>query len=120
MVFAFELILQFGSDIRIGDFGLFNSGCELFIQSFGGQAELVASCVVVKRKCGVVFDGTLKVIGGDVTAKDALRDLVTREEGSAGKADIARVRQGVAHVHGKRAILRAVRLIRHDNDIVAG
>ena len=63
--------------------------------------------------------GSLEVIARDVVTENAARQLVVLEERCASEADEGGVRQRQAHVSRELSGLRAVRLIREDDDVIA-
>ena len=83
------------------------------------DAELLAPVLVDQLDGGAVLLRALEVVARDVVAEDALGDLVLLEQRRAGEADEGRVGQGEAHVAGELARLRAVRLVRDHDDVVA-
>ena len=120
VVVALEFLLQALLDIDVRAVSSSSSFCgDPFVQVADRHAELVAAGVVVQRHRGLVLDRPLEVVGGDVIAEHPPGDLVVLEQRRAGKADVAGVRQGVAHVQRQRAVLRAVRLVGDDDDVVA-
>ena len=83
------------------------------------DAELLAAVLVDQLDGGAVLLRALEVVARDVVAEDALRQLVVLEQRRAGEADERGVRQRQAHVAREPAGLRAVRLVRDHDDVVA-
>ena len=119
VVVALQLPLQALRDVDVVGLQLFQLLGDALVQVVDGHAQVVAAGVVVERHRGAVLHRALEVVGGDVVAEHLARDLVAGEQRRAGEADATGVRQGVAHVEGERAVLRAVRLVADDDDVVA-
>src|SRR5690606_31442713 len=70
-------------------------------QLSGVQAELGDTALVVDRHRGLVGDGALDVVDGDVVAEHRPRVRVRLLDGRAGEADVRGIRQGIAQVAGE-------------------
>ena len=119
VIVAFEFPLQPLLDIDVVGLQLLQLFGNAFVEVADGHAQLLAAGVVVERHRGVVVHRPLKVVGGDILAEHPPRDLVVLEQRRAGKADVAGIGQGIAHVERQRAVLGAVCLVGDDDDVVA-
>ena len=98
-----------------------------FLEFFGNplievrrvDLQLLPARVVVERHRRAIVHGPLEVVGRNVVAEHAARQLVAFEERRSREADVSRVRQGVAHVERELPVLRPVRLVGDDDDVVA-
>ena len=106
-------------DAADGRFELLQLLGDALVQVPDRHPQRVAAGVVVEGYGGLVLHRALEVVGRDVVAEHPPRELVAGEQRRAGKADVAGVRQGVAHVQGQRAVLGTVRLVGDDDDVVA-
>ena len=77
-----------------------------------------AAVLVVQRHGGLVFHGALEVVHGNVAAEGAFGEVVVAQKRRAGEADARGRGEQAAHIVGKLAVLTAVRLVRHDYDVV--
>ena len=113
---AFQLVLLVDVQIRLLD-GVEDAVGDLrVVQVF----DLVATVFVVQRHRRAVVHGALEVVNGYVAAEGALGDIVVGKQRRTGKADAGGGRQQRHHVVGKNAVLAAVRLVRHDDNVVVG
>ena len=106
-------------DTADGRFELLQLLGDALVQVPDRHPQRVAAGVVVEGYGGLVLHRALEVVGRDVVAEHLPRELVAGEQRRAGKADVAGVRQGVAHVQRQRAVLGTVRLVGDDDDVVA-
>jgi Transposase len=84
------------------------------------EADLPVICVETRHMQAVLKAQINKTDRNDaVIAEDTLGDLVLLEQRRPGKADKGRVGQSEAHVARKPSRLRAVRLVRDHDDVVA-
>ena len=97
-----------------------------------GAARESNAALVIDRHRGLVGDGALDVVNGNVVAEDRPRVRVRLLDGRAGEADERRIRQGIAQVAGEAVghlarlfihlaaepILAAVRFIRDDDNVL--
>ena len=68
--------------------GFFDGIKDLVVNGgIGDVLQALAPVFVVQRYGGVVIDGTLEVIDGDIAAKGAFRNVVVGQQGSSGKTD---------------------------------
>ena len=120
VVVALELPLQALRHVDVaGRFERLQLLGDALVQIPDRHPQLVAAGVVVEGHGGLVLHRALEVVGRDVVAEHPPRELVAGEQRRAGKADVAGVRQGVAHVQRQRAVLGTVRLVGDDDDVVA-
>ncbi len=118
VVIALEFPLQALLDIDVVRLQFLQLLGNTLVEIIHRDAELVAPGIVVERHGRVILHRALKIVGGNIVAKYAPGDLIVGEQWRAGKTDIARVGQGVAHVQRQRAVLGAVGLVGNDNDII--
>ena len=119
MIVALEFLFEALGDINVAGFQLLQFGGNALVEVTHRQAELVAAGIVIKRHGGLVRNRPLKVIRRNIVAEYPPCDFVIREKWRARETDVRCVRQGVAHVQRQGSILRAVRLIRDDDDVLA-
>src|SRR5205823_2881337 len=91
-------------------FELFNLRRDPLVQVADGDTELLTPRIVVERYGCAILHGTLKAIARDVVAEDTPSDFIALKEGSSSEADIGSIRQCIAHVECKLAVLRPMRL----------
>ena len=118
VVLAAELPFEFPGDINVFDLQLLQFLGDPFVEIPRGDAQPITAGLVVERHSGAVLDGPLEVVGGHVLAEDLPGDLVLLEERRSGEAEVARIRQRGAQVERQGPVLRPVRLVGHDDDIV--
>ena len=75
------------------------------------QLELWRAVFVKEPNSGVVFDGLLEVVDGDVVAEDVAGTLFTDDQRRAREGDEQRLRQRGAHVDRQCVVLTAVGLV---------
>ena len=112
----FELVLLIHVEIRVF-YGVQNPICDLRVVKV---KDLLSAVLVIQRDSRAVLHGSLEVIDRNIAAKGAGGDVVARQKRRSGKADARRRRQQLHHVIGKDTVLAAVRLVRHDDNIVVG
>ena len=83
-----------------------------------GNAELLAPRVVEERYRRAVLHRPLEPVSGDVVAEHLPGDLIILHQWSAREGDIEGVRERVALVEGQAAVLRPVRFVDDDDDVV--
>ena len=104
--------------IRV-EVGLLNGVGDPVIQIEAGDTQLLAPVLVDQLDRGLILFGTLEVVARDVVAEDPPGQLIVLEEWRPGEPDERGVGQGEAHVACELARLRPVRLVRHDDDVIA-
>ncbi len=118
VVVALEFLLQALFHIDIARLQLLQLFGDPLVQIADRHPKFVATRIIIERHRGLVLDGPLEIVGGDVFTEHPPSDLVILEERRTGEADIAGVRQGIAHVKRQSPVLGAVGLIGDDDDIV--
>ena len=112
--FAFEALFH----VHVTGLELFELLRDPLVEVVRGDAELLASRVIVERHCGAVLHGALEPVPGDVVAEHPPGELVLLHQRSAGKRDVEGIGQGDALIERQPAVLGAVRLVHDDDDVV--
>ena len=105
--------LLVGIEIR-----LFDRRGDPVVQVQSGNAQFFAPVLVDQLDGRPVLFRTLEIVARNVAAENPLGQAIVLEQRRARKADERRIRQGQAHVPGQFAGLRAMRLVRDDDDVV--
>ena len=92
-------------------------GVEDLVDALADDLQVREPRLVEDRHRGVVGHRLLDRVGVDVGAEGAERALVALVDGRAGEAQEAGVGECPAHVGGQGAVLGAVRLVDHDEDV---
>ena len=119
VVIALEFLFQALFHIDIVRLQLFQLLGNPFVQVADRHAELIAARIVIERHRGLILHGSLEIVGGDVITEYPPGDLVILKERRASKADIAGIRQSVAHIERQETVLGAMGLVCDYNDVIA-
>ena len=118
LVVLAEQLLQEGDLVWI-EVGLFNLLGDAVIEVEPGDAQLLAPVFIHQLHRGLVFLGAFEVVARHVAAKDTPGEVVVLEERRAGEANERGVGERQPHVAGKLSRLRAMRFVRHHDNVVA-
>jgi len=83
------------------------------------QPELVDLRMIKERHGRMIFNSPLEIINGNIRAKLTLRQFTALER-RAGKSYPRGIRKEPQHIVGENAVVRPVRLIRENDDFMAG
>ena len=79
---------------------------------------LVATILIIERHGSFILNSSLEIVNRDIATEGTRRNLVGGKQGCAGKAYTGSCRQEPFNIVSIDAILTAVCLVRHDQDIV--
>ena len=114
--FRFQLVLLNDVDIRVFD-SIKYAVCDLRIM----QIEyLFTTILIIERYSGSVLDSTFEIVNGNIATEGTSSYIIARQQRCAGKSDTCRCRKQLDHIIGKDTVLAAVRLVRHDDNVVVG
>ena len=119
VVLALQFSFQPLFHIEVIGFNLFQFLRHPLVQIADGNAQFVAASVIVKRSRNLVFHRLLEAVDGNIVAEDLPRNLIIAEQRCAGEADVTGVRQGISHVQRQNSILRSMRFVGDDDDVVS-
>ena len=114
--FPLQLFLLVHVQIRLLD-GIQNPVGDFRVMQVG---DLVPAVLVIQRHRRAVLHRSLEVIHGNVAAKGARGQVVIRQKRRSRKADARGRGQQFHHIGGKDAVLAAMRLVGHNQNVVIG
>ena len=82
--------------------------------------DFFTTVFVVQRYCRTILHCPFEIIHRYVAAEGTLGDVVVGQQRRSGKSDTGRSRKQPHHIIRKDAVLTAVGLVRHDDDVVVG